>query len=70
MIYRRHIDSPTWHFSPKCSEWPNQFNVIIRDKPPLDSEICRECITVKQGREEKDDVSVSPQSPLYLKIDE
>ena len=65
-MYRRHIDSPTWHFSPNCSQWPNQFNFIIRDTLPLDSERCVECMSVTQRPEAKNDISVRPQSPSYL----
>ncbi len=42
MLYRRRINTSTWHFCTNCSEWPNS-NYYDRNERPGDGDLCHEC---------------------------
>lgn len=53
MVYRRHINTYVWHFSPDCSMWPTEEFEERQERPahdPLD--LCSECTVklLKEGR--------------------
>jgi hypothetical protein len=41
-IYRKAPASETWHFTPDCSQWPNE-NFVILEAEPRRGHICAEC---------------------------
>jgi len=53
MKYRRHLKSQTWHFQRDCSQWPNNFNIILTEILRADFEVCSECIALEKQKNAK-----------------
>ena len=48
--YRKFSDGDTWHFCPKCSQWPTEDFLSSRDPPEI-AQACNECIVKAQRGE-------------------